>query len=135
MTTAPAVLDHMCVACEHGRHEYCCGCPCAGTDHTMPVRAVLIPDGRHKDLSADARRTARQRDLLAAGVHPATGRPLLAGSEATCASCVHATAVHRGNTRAWKCEVHRLGMSHSAASDIRVSWPACELYERQEVPA
>jgi len=29
-----------------------------------------------------------------------------------------------------KCDQHRLGESHSAASDVRVGWPACVRFEK-----
>ena len=84
-------------------------------------------------LSADAARTKRNRDLLASGRHPATDSGLDIGPSLQCASCDHLHRVHRGNTKACKCDLHRLGMSHSASSDVRVSWPACVWYERGEM--
>lgn len=84
------------------------------------------PDTR----SYTERLTARNRDLLAAGVHPATRRGLLDG-DATCATCAHHVVVHV-NRRFHKCEKHRLGVSASEASDIRVSWPACVLYVQED---
>ena len=79
-------------------------------------------------LSATQRRTLRQRDSLARGVHPATGRRLLVEpADMTCGDCAHMVRITRNRT--WlKCEHHRLGLSHSEASDIRKSWPACELF-------
>lgn len=81
-------------------------------------------------MSADRRRTLRRRALLDIGVHPATHRALL--QDHTCGECVH--HVVRGwegrRTHRWhKCLKSLLGASSSAASDIRVSWPACELFE------
>lgn len=79
-------------------------------------------------MSAGRRRTIRQRESLAAGRHPATGLPLRTEG-GFCGSCSHHVVIDRGN-RSWhKCEVHRLGTSSSAASDIRVSWPACTRFE------
>lgn len=76
-------------------------------------------------LSADRRRTLRQRAFLDAGIHPAT-REKLAGNGETCGSCVHCVD-HFAGGHGWvrKCDVSRLGKSSSASSDIRVSWPAC----------
>lgn len=76
----------------------------------------------------DQRLTRRNRELLAGGVHPATHRHLFIGTGERCGTCAfHDTITHN---RTWhKCAKHRLGESHSAASDIRVSWPACALYE------
>lgn len=82
--------------------------------------------------STDRRRTAQQKRLIVAGIHPATSRPLLDDHEAgpvTCGDCVHAHRYAWHNRSFWKCDLHRLGESHSAASDIRKSWPACTLYE------
>jgi len=84
-------------------------------------------------LSTDAARTQRNRELLASGAHPATEVAVTIGPSLTCSGCTHLHYVHRGNTRAYKCDAHRLGMSHSAASDVRVSWPACDWYEQGEV--
>ena len=78
-------------------------------------------------LSAGARRTRRQHELLAAGVHPATGKRIVA-ELGTCAHCAHLRKVTPGNRTVYKCPHHRLGCSHSEASDMRVSWPACELF-------
>lgn len=82
-------------------------------------------------LSADMRRTMRNHELLERGVHPATGRLLLAqlpDVNDTCGNCTHHKVHHRGNKVVHKCTEHRLGESFSAASDIRVSWPACALF-------
>lgn len=82
-------------------------------------------------LSAGQRRTARQRDLIAAGVHPATKRPIVANGH-RCGDCVHRNTVthYSSHLRQWhKCANHYLGESHSDASDIRLSWPACDMWE------
>lgn len=78
-------------------------------------------------LSRDARRTQNNKALLAHDVHPATRLPLLdEGWGFTCRDCHHAVRVrHRGPRVWWKCELHRLGLSRSADSDIRCGWPAC----------
>lgn len=49
--------------------------------------------------------------------------------------CEHRHAVAMGgHAKTYhKCELHTLGLSFSQASDIRVSWPACVLFEK-EVP-
>lgn len=88
-----------------------------------------------EQLSADARRTLRNRRLIASGIHPATHRRILleAPNNPTCGDCAHHRAYrnHRGDGNWHKCARHHLGESHSAASDIRVSWPACELFEAE----
>lgn len=79
-------------------------------------------------LSATQRLTVRNRAQLDRGIHPATGYRL-AGNGQTCATCAHHVVV-RWHNRIWhKCARHRLGESHSAASDIRTMWPACTLWE------
>lgn len=90
------------------------------------------------DLSADQRRTLAHRRLLEQGIHPATRRPLLPWppdepeydvDRPTCATCIHIRRYSGGHARTYiKCARHRLGESHSAASDVRASWPACDLY-------
>jgi hypothetical protein len=78
--------------------------------------------------SPDVRRTRTNADLLAQGTHPATRAPVLDRAWGySCGDCAHAERVTNGRRAYWKCELHRLGMSFSAASDIRVSWPACTL--------
>lgn len=69
--------------------------------------------------------------MFGAGIHPATRRSLFVGTGETCASCVHHVVVHV-NRRYHKCAQHHLGPSRSEHSDIRVSWPACALYEPRE---
>lgn len=83
------------------------------------------------ELSATQRLTARRRDLLAAGKHPATMLKVIDNGH-TCGDCVHHQVVSHYSThqKYWhKWDMHRLGESHSEASDIRVSWPACELWK------
>lgn len=82
--------------------------------------------------SATQKVTRRNRQRLAAGIHPATGRTLFVGTGETCGECQFARCfAGSGRRRYWKCEKHRLGMSNSMASDIRVSWPACALFEER----
>lgn len=80
-------------------------------------------------LSAGRRRTIRDRALLDSGIHPATRRKLLAEPGHTCGDCVHHHHYGWHNSSYHKCDQHRLGESHSEASDIRVGWPACVLWE------
>lgn len=87
-------------------------------------------------LSADRRRTIENERLLAAGVHPATHRALLPIVEdpefdvdpPTCGQCEHLHRYRYHARQYVKCAKHRLGESHSAASDVRVGWPACVLF-------
>lgn len=108
------------------------------SDHEQPAlfdpgpavepNPFLVPS-----ISATRRRTERNRDMLRDGVHPATYRRLLVVEEGTkpwtCGACKFAKKVGGGRRDYWKCERHRLGMSASEASDIRISWPACELFQ------
>lgn len=85
------------------------------------------PDAAAAKLSPTQRRTIRNRSILEAGRHPATGERLLEDGS-TCGECVH-HLIHRLNRAYHKCDVSRLGPSSSEASDIRVSWPACARFE------
>lgn len=89
------------------------------------------PPLEHEELSRAQKITRRNNELLAAGIHPATRRPLFVGTGETCATCTHHVVVHV-QRRYHKCERHRLGPSASENSDIRVSWAACVLYEPGE---
>jgi hypothetical protein len=95
--------------------------------------ALLEEKAESGDLSRDRRRTARDRASLDRGIHPATRRPLLTvepgTGRPTCGDCGHAQHIDHHDRSYWKCARHRLGMSHSAASDIRKGWPACELFQ------
>lgn len=94
-----------------------------------PGPGVAQPEPGEK-LSADARRTLANNTALAAGRHPATRRKLLPLAQGkTCGGCVHHHAYGWHNKTFHKCDLHRLGESHSAASDVRVGWPACELWD------
>lgn len=92
------------------------GCPgCIAVAH-QPVS--------RDELSRTQRLTRRNADMLTIGVHPATRQPT-APELGRCGDCAHAHRVVHHSRAWWKCDLHRLGMSHSEASDIRVSWPAC----------
>ena len=74
-------------------------------------------------LSATRRLTLRNQRELDAGRHPATGEPL--NDHGTCGQCAHLCRGHHHDRYYLKCTEHRLGLSHSTASDVRASWPAC----------
>lgn len=78
-------------------------------------------------LSADQRRTQRARVAIAGGRHPANGLPI--DIEHRCGNCVHLNRYEYHRRTYIKCPKHRLGESHSAASDMRASWPACPHFE------
>lgn len=81
------------------------------------------PEPAGAPMSPDRRRQLRVQEALDAGVHPATGAPV--DHKHHCRGCLYARRINGGARAFWKCEVSRLGMSSSAASDIRISWPAC----------
>ncbi len=73
-------------------------------------------------LSADRRRTIRQRRSIELGTHPVTRRPLLDPEWGfRCGDCTHLVRVDLGRTYI-KCDRNHTG---GAATDVRVSWPAC----------
>lgn len=96
------------------------------TDRLFPVEPVDPPEV----LSATRRLTLRNNWMLANGTHPATGRPLIPTH--TCGECAHFVASGEYSKTYFKCDIHRLGSSRSAASDIRQTWPACDQYEPKE---
>lgn len=55
--------------------------------------------------------------------HPANGLPI--DKAHTCGDCGNLNRYHYHNRIYTKCPKHRLGESHSEASDIRCGWPAC----------
>lgn len=94
------------------------------------VDSLAVPTVEKEKLSATRRLTIRNENLLARGIHPASGFPLLVtdAKPAKCRTCLFKRYVNAGANSYNKCEKHRLGMSRSNASDIRVSWCACTLY-------
>jgi len=49
----------------------------------------------------------------------------------TCKDCIHFRyPLHRSGVRHWKCDLRKL--THGAATDHRVGWPACGKYEKRE---
>ena len=87
-----------------------------------------------ESLSADQRRTLRQRRDVDSGVHPLMGGPLHEradrtvkagdpkGLPHTCGSCVH-----RDPHGYPSCVIGP--RSHGAATDVRAWWPACPRWE------
>lgn len=49
----------------------------------------------------------------------------------TCASCVHLVSSFGGSRSYYKCELR--GISSSVATDHRLKWPTCGLYEAEPV--
>lgn len=80
-------------------------------------------------LSADARRTARRNEAIANGKHPLRLDPLREPAGETCGSCKHLTA-HGHNLRTYyKCNLRPHEVTFGAATDVRLSWPACIRWE------
>lgn len=78
----------------------------------------------------DALRTIRRRALLDAGVHPTTKLRLREPAGETCATCDHheAHTIRSGRTF-HKCGAVIGGPTNGPATDVRVSWPACQRWE------
>lgn len=105
-----------------------------------PAIRVLLP-GEQPGLSADRRRTLRQAERIADGVHPLTGGPLheLASrhrdAEApkddpfTCGSCYFRESLRYHLKTYAKCvQGDGKRVSHGASTDVRAWWPACPNY-------
>jgi hypothetical protein len=82
---------------------------------------------RAEGLSADRIRTQKRLALLARGIHPTTKLRLLDESlNRHCADCDHLKA-HGGNRKTfYKCD--KVYMTSGPATDVRLSWPACEAF-------
>jgi hypothetical protein len=85
---------------------------------------------RDPGLSADRRRTLRQRAAIDAGRHPLMGPPLADHPDARCGNC-RFRELWRHHDRSYpKCVIDDgAHVSHSAASDVRAWWPGCRKHE------
>ena len=83
---------------------------------------IDVSPAETENLSADRKRTLRRNAKLAQGLHPSGLGPI--SDEGTCGTCVHHIVVKMGHTF-HKCELTQTG---SAATDIRIGWPACPKY-------
>jgi hypothetical protein len=88
-------------------------------------------------LSADRRRTKRQKDMLANGIHPVTRLKLTETAGATCGNCaLRMQFGHRSKTYA-KCTLgapegqpHKgPHVTNSAATDCRAWWGGCSEWQ------
>ncbi|MFW6598146.1 hypothetical protein ACQBAU_16175 [Propionibacteriaceae bacterium Y2011] len=92
-----------------------------GTDEPEP--SVDPYDG----LGHDARLTAKRRDQIAQGIHPATGLMIIRDTDRTCADCKHLWFKQNRTFKGWKCQVAAKHGNHGP--DMRKSWPACIRWE------
>ena len=85
----------------------------------------------YEGMGQNARRTAKRRELLAAGVHPASGvRTSSAHADKTCGDCAHLWHKRAGNFAGWKCDqAARTRADGLDGPDMVKSWPACSLFE------
>lgn len=87
----------------------------------MTLWTDIDPPPDVSGLSADRKRTIRNRYLLENNTHPTTKLPLLGNGE-TCGSCDH-HFIRRLSRIYHKCEM--VEATGGPASDVRVGWPAC----------
>jgi hypothetical protein len=99
-------------------------------DGTLDEWMALHPTVPHP--SADQRRTAMRQERLRRGVHPLTLLPLLhPGWNRTCGDCDH-HVISSGHAKTFhKCDA--VPITNGPATDIRVSWPACQKF-RESAP-
>jgi hypothetical protein len=84
-------------------------------------------------LSADRRRTIRNRQLIDGGTHPVT-RLRLADNGETCGTCEHSGTQGGVAGTYWKCGAQNgRYITGGPATDIRLSWPACVLWGPPEL--
>ena len=102
------------------------------------MEPVARPTPGGTELSADQRRTLRQRQRLERGVHPIAHRglhpeaprvtdPNQAGDGPRCGSCARLEASPYHNRRYLKCAL--VGTTNGAGTDMRRWWPACTAWE------
>lgn len=110
-----------------------CYCPNCGKDLCSQLGESLfhldgIPDhvaDEQPRESATVRLTKRRNEMLARGIHPTTKRPLI--TDTTCGQCAHLLS-HSRNRTYWKCG--QVKLTRGPSSDVRVGWPACDLFTK-----
>lgn len=92
---------------------------------------IELPDAEPGEkLSADRRRTLRQRADVERGRHPLTGGRLSSEPDVRCGNCRFRELFGHHNRSYPKCtRADGLYLTHSAASDVRAWWPACTEHE------
>ena len=93
------------------------------TDRLFETDAPTLAEVRK--MSPDRRRTEQNRQYLKMGIHPITRRKLLEPEDKTCGDCSH-HVVREAANRYHKCDFNQ---SSGAGTDLRISWPACVLFE------
>lgn len=76
-------------------------------------------------LSAQRKRTRRQRLLIDNGVHPLNGLPLHPSEK--CGGCTHLISAFGGSRDYLKCALGP--RTNGPGTDVRKWWPACEKWE------
>lgn len=92
--------------------------------HVEPPTGASDPTA---GMSADRRRTFRQRADVERGIHPLTrtkARPDLG----TCGDCLHRKLYGHHDRSFPKCDLGP--KTHGGATDVRRWWPACDRFER-----
>lgn len=92
------------------------------TDNDFRLEFGVTPP--EKPLSAQRRRTIRNRAFIKNGIHPVTRLPLARNGE-TCGTCALSGWVRMGG-RYFKCSLNK---TSGPATDLRVFWPACEKWK------
>ena len=114
-------------------------------DSSTELTLVPLPDPLYaiepraigpKDTRSYTRRlTLRNAATLSGGKHPATGLPLLnlgkvmTKHDERCGNCKHLTG-HSHDKTWYKCGL--VPMTFGPGTDIRLKWPACVKWERQD---
>ena len=112
------------------------------TEPLFDIEPIALPAPEPVErLSADRRRTLRQRSDVERGIHPLTGFRIHDDPDRTCGNC-RFREVLRYHRRGYpKClhpgamgadEYEKYGpprVSHSASTDVRAWWPGCRDHE------
>lgn len=111
------------------------------TDALFDMEPTVVAEPVEK-LSADRRRTLRQKTDIANGIHPLTRLRVHDDPARYCGNCVFRRAFDYHNRRYLKCvwtpptwsaeQVETAmppRMSHSASTDVRNWWPGCRDHE------
>ncbi len=91
------------------------------------AEAMAERRGKKPAVSADRRRTEKRHAALAAGRHPFMGGPVRPDL-GTCGDCAHSGRQGGVAGSYYKCALNLTG---GPATDIRISWPACNRFEVQ----